>query len=80
MHTKRSSAKTVVINPLATHPICAALHWSASVRGDALRALGVSGHWGQVHAGLVHADHVVSTPHPVLDNAHVEEGALVEAP
>ena len=50
------------------------------MRGDALWTLGVSGHGGQVHAGLVHADHVVPTPHPVLDKAHVEEGALVQPP
>ena len=63
-----------------THPVCAALHWSAPVRGDAFRALRVPGHWGQINAGLVHADPVVSTFHPVLDNAHVEQRALVEPP
>ena len=50
------------------------------MRRNALRALGVTGHWRQINAGLVHADSVVSTFHPVLDNAHVEQRALVESP
>ena len=50
------------------------------MRRNILRTLGVSGQGGEVSAGLVHTDLVVSTPHAVPHNAHIEQGALVQAP
>ena len=64
----------------STHPVSAALHLGSPLGGMVLRTASVWHHAGDVSASLVETDPVVSAPHSVLDNPHVENTRAVGQP
>ena len=68
------------IGGFSTHPVTTALHLGPALGRVVLRTAGVGHHNGDVFAGLVQADPVVSAPHSVLDDPHVENTRAVVQP
>ena len=78
--TVRPSPDLQDIGGFSTHPVTTALHLGPALGRVVLRTAGVGHHNGDVFAGLVQADPVVSAPHSVLDDPHVENTRAVVQP
>ena len=79
-NSQASSGPNTIIALFSAHPVGAALHLGPALGWVVLGTASVWHHAGDVSASLVETDPVVSAPHSVLDNAHVENTRAVVQP